>query len=137
VSIHKKLVLQGKGISEEGGDRPQASERARQRLFSFSVCQVCERVCGFGCLCERARCFEGARRFFPLLSEYTVVWAHKPTKGISLSRALSRALSHSLALVLSLSLSLSLSLCLSLSLSPTLTHAHAYTHTHAHAHTNI
>jgi hypothetical protein len=64
VSIHKKLVLQGKGISEEGGDRPQASERARQRLFSFSVCQVCGGVRGCGCLRERARCCEGARRFF-------------------------------------------------------------------------
>ena len=38
----------GKGLSEEGGERPAQSEAARQQLFSFAVCQV-PSWCGAPC----------------------------------------------------------------------------------------
>jgi hypothetical protein len=42
-------VAPGKGISEEGGERPAQSETARQRLFSFAVCQVRRRMLQYRC----------------------------------------------------------------------------------------
>lgn len=35
-----KALAPGEGLSSEGGQRPQSSQIARQRLFSFAVCQV-------------------------------------------------------------------------------------------------
>lgn len=35
-----KALAPGEGLSEDGGQRPEGSESARQRLFSFAVCQV-------------------------------------------------------------------------------------------------
>ena len=41
-----KALAPGKGLDPmDGGSRPQASETSRQRLFSFSVCQVSYAKC--------------------------------------------------------------------------------------------